>query len=91
MRLTGLAAVVTGASGGIGSAIAASFARESAAIVVNYFHNEAGARAVVDSITAGGGRATIVEADISRAEGVNVLFEETRSCRSARARAESNA
>jgi 3-oxoacyl-[acyl-carrier protein] reductase len=79
MRLAGLVAVVTGASSGIGSAIATSFAREGAAVVVNYRRNEAGARAVVDSITAGGGRATMVEADISRSEGVDVLFDKTLS------------
>ena len=65
-RLAGKVAVVTGASKGIGAAIAKALAREGAAVVVNYASSKAGADAVVDAIAAAGGRAIAVQGDVSR-------------------------
>ena len=65
-RLTGKVAVVTGASKGIGAAIALHLAAEGAAVVVNYSSSKAGADRVVGEITGSGGRAIAVQADLSK-------------------------
>ena len=66
-KLTGKVAVVTGASKGIGAAIAKSLGAAGAAVVVNYASSQAGAEAVVAAITAAGGRAVAVRGDVSKA------------------------
>jgi 3-oxoacyl-[acyl-carrier protein] reductase len=66
-KLTGKVAVVTGASKGIGAAIAKALAAEGASVVVNYASSKAGAEAVVAAITQAGGKAVAVGGDVSKA------------------------
>lgn len=74
-KLDGKVAVVTGASKGIGAAIAKNLAQHGAAIVVNYASSRAGADAVVEAITSAGGKAIAVKADVSKAEEAQRLIE----------------
>ena len=70
-------ALITGASGGIGRAIALQLARHGFAVVVNYAGNTAKAAGVVHEITSAGGQAIAVQADVANAAEVERLFKET--------------
>lgn len=72
-------ALVTGASRGIGRAIALQLAADGFAVVVNYAGNTALAEEVVADVEAKGGRALAVQADIADADAVARLFEQTLS------------
>jgi 3-oxoacyl-[acyl-carrier protein] reductase len=69
-------AIVTGASGGIGGAVATRLARDGFAVVVHYAGRADRAQAVVEEIKAGGGRAITVRADVADAADVKRLFKE---------------
>ncbi len=77
-RLKGKIAVITGASKGIGAAIAEHFAAEGASVVVNYASSKAGADAVVKRITQQDGKAIAVQADVSKPEDIRRLFAEAK-------------
>jgi 3-oxoacyl-[acyl-carrier protein] reductase len=75
-KLSGKVAVVTGASKGIGAAIAKQLADEGAAVVVNYASSKEGADRVVSEITSQGGRAVAVQADVAKQADIRRLFAE---------------
>jgi 3-oxoacyl-[acyl-carrier protein] reductase len=75
--LTGKVAIVTGASKGIGAAIATGLGAAGAVVVVNYASSQAGADRVVAEITGTSGEAIAVQGDVSKAADVQRLFAET--------------
>jgi len=77
-KLSGKVAVVTGASKGIGASIAKHLAAEGAAVVVNYASSKTGADKVVSDITAHGGTALAVRADVAKKSDIERLFAETK-------------
>ena len=76
-KLSNKVAVVTGASKGIGAAIAERLGSEGAKVVVNYAHDKAGAEKVVAKIKRAGGDALAVQADVSKADDIKKLFAAT--------------
>ncbi len=77
-ELTGKVAIVTGASKGIGAAIAKGLGAAGAAVAVNYASSKEGADRVVAEITGKGGKAIAVQGDVSKAADVKRLFAETK-------------
>jgi 3-oxoacyl-[acyl-carrier protein] reductase len=75
MKLTGKTAVVTGASRGIGKAVALALARQGARVVVNYLTRQEAAEAVVSEILALGQEAVAVQADVSQLVDVKRLAQ----------------
>jgi len=70
-------ALVTGGSRGIGRAVSLALAKQSAAVAVNYASNEAAAREVVQQIEGCGGKAVVLQGDVSKAEDAKRLVDQT--------------
>lgn len=77
MLLDGRVAIVTGASRGIGRAVAIALAKVGAKVVINYAGNAEAAEEVRKTITASGGQAITVQADVANAEAVDALIRQT--------------
>jgi 3-oxoacyl-[acyl-carrier protein] reductase len=75
----GKVAIVTGASRGIGAAIARRLASEGIAVIINYAGRAADANAVVDDILSNGGRAEAIQADVSVPAQVAAMFDQTET------------
>jgi 3-oxoacyl-[acyl-carrier protein] reductase len=78
-KLAGKVAIVTGASKGIGVAIAEQLAKDGASVIVNYSSSAAGAETVVAKIKAGGGKAKAIRADVSKPAEAKQLIDATVS------------
>lgn len=77
LNLSGKVALITGASSGIGAATAALFAELGAKIAIGYHHNEEGAEQVRDSISAAGGEAISLCADVRQSDQIQTLVGRT--------------
>jgi len=78
-KLVGKVAVVTGASKGIGAAIAVELAAEGASVVVNYSSDKDGADRAVAEITKKGGQGLAVQANVTKQEDIQRLFAEAKA------------
>ncbi|QCX32242.1 3-oxoacyl-[acyl-carrier-protein] reductase [Caloramator sp. E03] len=76
MKLKGKISLVTGASTGIGRAIAIEYAKEGAVVIVNYSGNEEAALKVVEEIKALGGMAESIKCDVSNFENVKNMIDD---------------
>jgi 3-oxoacyl-[acyl-carrier protein] reductase len=79
IEMTDRIAIVTGASGGIGHAVAVRLAEAGTAVAVHYSGNRDSAQAVADEISAAGGRAMVVGADVADEAQVGALFDQVEA------------
>ncbi len=79
MDLTGKVALVTGASRGIGQAVAVELAKAGADVIVNYIGNEAVAQETVEKVEALGRKALKIKADVGNAEEVQAMVDEAHA------------
>jgi len=79
MKLKDKVAIVTGASKGIGAGIAKALGAAGATVVVNYASGENDAKQVVSEIQSNGGKATSIQADMSKSADVKRLFDTAKS------------
>lgn len=79
MKLEGRKAVVTGSDSGIGQAIATTFAREGADVVVHYNSDRQGAEKTADAVRQHGRQVEILQADLSDPQKAQQFFDQARS------------
>jgi len=79
MSLDGKVAIVTGSDSGIGRAIATEFGRQRASVTINYHRNADAAESAKQEIEAAGGRAQVIQADVSSIADLQKLVDETVS------------
>jgi 3-oxoacyl-[acyl-carrier protein] reductase len=77
--MTNRVAIVTGASGGIGRAVAVRLAEQGMAVAVHYSGNRDRAQETADQVTAAGGRALVVGADVADEDAIAVLFDQVEA------------
>lgn len=78
-KLHGKVAVITGASKGIGAAIAKAYAEEGAAVVINYVSDKKGAEKVAADVAEAGGKAITVQGNVSQVDDMRRLFSEAKT------------
>ena len=84
MDLTGKSVLVTGASRGIGRAIAVALARAGADVAINYAGNEEAAKKTEDICAAYGVKTLVIRADVSDAEACKAMVEQVKTGESVR-------
>ncbi len=77
MALNGKVAIVTGSDSGIGHAIVIELAKQGAAVTINYHRNQAAAEATLQAVQAAGGKAQIIQGDVSSVADIAALVEQT--------------
>jgi 3-oxoacyl-[acyl-carrier protein] reductase len=78
-KIHGKVAVITGASKGIGAAIAKAYGAEGASVVINYVADEKGAKLVAEEVVNRGGKAIVVQGNVSSKADMQRLFSEAKT------------
>src|SRR5690606_14610420 len=71
-------AIVTGASSGIGQAIAVELGASGANVLINYHSDKEGAQKTLEEIEKAGGKAIVLQGDVGKQEDISLMFEETK-------------